>query len=117
MTGPDYSRLPKYGQEHIAELERRIEALGQMNARLLCLLDRDYPGSDTFADPYGEKPLPLGRSAMVRFNGSDTTDDTFDVSMRGGELQILVNGTREDTAIVPQSNNTVRIRRIPRKPR
>jgi hypothetical protein len=99
---------------------REFERLGTENRRLqaaLAALQGDVGPSDTFADPNSDHPRPLGSGVQVRFNGSDTLSGTFDVEVRDGELHILVNGTTHDAAILPQSNNTIRIRRLPRRRR
>lgn len=115
MTNPadeyDVSRLPRHGQVYVKSLLAKIERLEGRIAELTV----GPEDSDTFAEPYAEEPLPLGRRAHVRFNGATTTEGSFDVQMKDGDLHILVNGTMDDAAIMPQSNNVIRIRRIPRK--
>ena len=57
------------------------------------------------------------QAALAQAHGEVGDSDTFDVELIDGELRILVNGMTSDTAIVPQSNNTLRIRKIPRRHR
>jgi hypothetical protein len=111
----DASRLPRHGQTAVAALRDEIERLNKEAERLRGRLEASAAGSDTFAEPYDDTPQPLGRGTMVRFNGADTTGDTYDVQMRDGDLYVLVNGMQGDTAIVPQSSNTIRIRKISRR--
>jgi hypothetical protein len=112
----DATRLPKHGQAEIARLTARIALLERDLAAMRARVEATAADSDTFAEPYAEPPMPLGKGIMVRFNGDSTLRDTYDVEMRDGDLYVLVNGTQGDTAIIPQSNNTIRIRRIPRNP-
>lgn len=111
----DASRLPKHGQAAVAALRAEITRLNREIDDLSNRLGAGAETSNTFAEPYADVPRPLGMDVMVRFNGSSTTHDTYDVEMRDGDLYVLVNGTTGDTAIIPQSNNTIRIRRIERR--
>lgn len=111
MTAPPETGLSRAWKAEVARMRQEIEGL----QAALALAHGHAGESDTFADPNGEHPLPLGMSPQVRFGGDNTLDDTFDVEMRGGELRILVNGVTAETAIIPQSNNTIRIRKIPRR--
>lgn len=97
----DLSRLPKWARH-------RIERLEADNASLRAKLEAGPEDSDTFADPYGEPPRPLGAGAHVRFGGLDSRK-TFDVYIRDGELWIQVNDDGERPAVFPQSTNTIRV--------
>lgn len=112
MTVPDYSRLPKYARERIATLESENERLRE-KVRLL-ESGPDLKDSNTFADPYLDGLRPIGRDVMVRFGSQEAVDDCFDVNLcENGDLYVLVNGRMAgDVAVIPQSSNTIRIRKL-----
>lgn len=71
--------------------------------------------SDTFADPYGDTPLPLGKGITVRFGGDDR-DATFDVGIEDGELVIRANMIRRaDMVFKPKADNAIRVAIVPRQ--
>ena len=113
MTAPPEAGLSRAWMREVARMRQQIEDL----EAALALAHGQAGESDTFAGPNSDHPLPLGMSPQVRFGGDNTLDDTFDVEMRGGELYILVNGLTTETAVIPQSNNTIRIRKLPRERR
>lgn len=110
MSGHSIYGLPAWARQMIQDLEVQVAQKDAEIARL----SAGPEDSDTFADPFGDSPVPLGRRAMVRFGGRSSVDDCFDVEMRGTDLYVLVNGTTTETAIIPQSNNTTRVRKLPR---
>lgn len=98
----DLSRLPAYARGEIERLRAQVAFLQER-------LAAGPNDSDTFADPYAEPATPLGRGIMVRFGGSGH-QGTFDVSWtERGELLVRGNFHGEDMAVIPQSQNTVRI--------
>lgn len=114
MTAYDWGfRLSKRDRGEVDRMAREIARL----EAALAAAHGEVGDSDTFADPNSEYPRPLGTGVPVRFGGADTLGDTFDVELVNGELRILVNGLTSDTAIVPQSNNTIRVVKIPRRQR
>ncbi len=108
----DASRLPKHGQAAIAALRQEIERLARENADLRARLGAGMDDSDTFADPYSDTPRPLGTGVHVRFNGLSAVDDTFDVRMLKGDLDVRMNGTNHEVAIIPVASNHIKIRML-----
>jgi hypothetical protein len=109
--GHVFGRMSKADEREVGVLVQKIRDL----EAVVALAHGQAGESDAFANPHSDRPLPLGMSPQVRFGGETTLDDTFDVEMRDGELYVLVNGTTTETAIIPQSNNTIRIRKLPRR--
>lgn len=111
MTTPPEAGLSRAWKAEVARMRQEISDL----RAALALAQGQAGESNTFAGPNSDHPLPLGMNPQVRFGGDNTLDDTFDVEMRGGDLYVLVNGLSSETAILPQLNNTIRIRKIPRR--
>lgn len=108
-----FGHMSKRDLYEVERMQREITRL----EKALATMRGEVGESDTFAKPHSEHPRPLGTAVQVRFGGESTTGDTYDVEMRGGDLYVLVNGTTSETAIIPQSNNTIRIRKLPRRTR
>lgn len=117
MTELDESKLSRAWQLELRrrrdELCKVYDEIDRLNLRI-AYITGEVRGSDTFADPYSDNPIPLGRRRMIRFDGDNAADPTFDVAMDGDDLRILVNGTQHEAVIVPESSNAIRIRRLPR---
>ena len=116
MTSREPHQFGHMSKRDVYEIERMQREIARLEAGLAAMRG-EVGESDTFAEPHAEHPRPLGLGVQVRFGGEGTTADTYDVEMRGGDLYVLVNGTTSETAIIPQSNNTIRIRKIPRRTR
>lgn len=108
--------LAAWARRLIEAQEQKIGALLAENEKLRSLA-AGTGESNTVADPFSSWPRQLGKDVMVRFGGQNATDECFDVEMRGEDLYILVNGSTAETAVIPQSNNTIRVRKLPRRPR
>jgi hypothetical protein len=111
----DASRLPKHGQAAVERLRAEVARLERVVEHLRGRLEAGADESDTFAEPYDDSPQPLGKSAMVRFNGMSAIEDTFDVRMLDGDLVVRANDSSKETAFIPQSSSTVRIRMVSRE--
>ena len=114
MTDHDMTRIPKWAQAAILELERKVEQRDSTIRSLRAQLSAGPEDSRVFADPYSDSPRPLGSDPLVRFGGPEF-ERTFDVQLSGGGIQVLVNDDGGVPVIMPQSRNTFTIAIIPRQ--
>lgn len=102
LTNKQLDRLPQYAQHEISRLAKDLEAA---KAKLAAGPD----GSDTFADPYGSPPRPLGTGTKVRFGGLGS-NKTFDVEYAGGTLEVTGHrGSADRMAILPMVSNSISV--------
>ena len=85
---PREERLPKWAQAELATLRMRLE---EARAELA----KGPDTSDSFADPYGEVPRPLGMDARVEFGSR------FHVAYDSGSHRLLVRSSWSRLAVLP----------------
>lgn len=103
------SRLPRWAQGRIAELERRLQAAeAAADAARLATAPAE---SDTLIDPHEPVPIGLGTGPRVRFlpaGPGDTLRRWVDVRVDPFGYVEVMGG--DVFAIEPQSSNLIRIR-------
>lgn len=98
MRDERISKLPKWAQRYISELE-------QDNETYKAKLSAGPEDSDTFADPY-DTERPLGRGTRIRFGRSR---EGFTVYLdKDGELQVSSNWA--SVHIKPRAANALSVR-------
>lgn len=104
----DVSKLPKWAQAEIADLQRQ---LAQREERIVQLSAGD-PDSNTFLEPYWPgPPRPVGKDTQVRFGALGFEGGSFDVQFDSttGELEVVAqSGLMREPVILPQMSNSVR---------
>jgi hypothetical protein len=74
------------------------------------------PDANVVADPYSDKPRPVGRNTVVRFGDAEfgSKYGAFDVRLtEDGELEVSIyDALGSKAAILPRADNSVRIRRV-----
>ena len=97
-------RLPAYAQDHISLLQRRVAELTEELEALVA------PNSDvtTHADPYAERPKPVGDNPTLHH----LMEDGSEVMLELGRRKITVtsiNSSRVSPASVPRVANMLDI--------
>lgn len=94
-------RLPKWAQQELSRLERDLE---HFQAKL-----REGPeDSNTFADPYGDAPRPLGASPVIEFRVGNGRFRVAVEADRGVFGRISVNGD-QPVSIKPGASNSFEV--------
>ncbi len=98
-----FERLPKWAQQEITRLNANVE---YWKARATV----GPENSDTFLDPYGDPPTPLGKRPVVEFHlGPDRFNDRIRVNVEaGGRGELYVAGGTT-LKITPWATNVVKI--------
>lgn len=92
-------KLPKWAQEHIRDLNQKIDD----NRKAIKRLTPDHPDTDTVADPYARTPIQLPKGVSVEFELGDGRDQRIHVRVRGDELYVM---GMTSVSITPKSSNT-----------
>lgn len=104
MSTDPFDRLPKWAQQHITNLERRV-------ARLESAASVGPEDSDTFAAVTHELEKPLGAGTRIRFDlpggRQGTLRDHIDARTEDDTLVIVGSDTFQ---VLPSSSNLVRVR-------
>jgi hypothetical protein len=98
--------LPKWAQQHIADLERKVADL----ERHVALLSEGPAESDTVVDGLGIYPdRELGQGVIIGFR---LPTGTIEAAVRGGYLEVRDKGLGMLGTLVaqPQSSNVLRIK-------
>lgn len=117
-TPEQIAKLPRWAQRHIDTLERNLAA-----ARERIAIGKGLGvGTNTFAEPYAQPPLPLGRDVTVRFLfGGDLNRSYIDAALteaiefpdgrviRAPALRVM---SSDALAVSPQSSNVVEVRNV-----
>jgi len=63
--------------------------------------------NNVWADPYGEKPRPVGRDVTLWFGAYGADGRGFEVRYRNGALRITGNAVAGELVVVPTGNDQV----------
>ena len=98
----DVTKLPKWAQQEISRLERDL-------AYARAKLAAGPEDSNTFAEPYGAAPRPLGTGTLIRFQLGDPED-------WGGYIDAHIEGDRlvvhsgHSLSVKPWASNVIHVK-------
>lgn len=112
------TKLPVYAQDEILMSRRRIE---ELTAELNALVNPDHAVS-THADPYADRPKPIGDYPTIRHRLADGSELTIECDPH--RLNITASGQsyHQQPVVIPQVSNVLAVamadtRTLPADPR
>ncbi len=100
----DVTKLPKWAQREIIHLERDL-------ADARAKLSAGPEDSNTFADPYGAAPRPLGNDSTIRFALGDPDDwGSFIEAYVEGDHVVIRGGN--GLAVLPEASNVIQVKPV-----
>jgi hypothetical protein len=101
-------KLPVYAQDEINMARRYI---AELEAELTALVDPDHSVT-THADPYGDRPKPIGNNPTVCHRLE--TGDEFTVEMGPHGLKIMATSAGYWTypAVLPEVSNVLHVKMV-----
>lgn len=101
---PDFTKLPKWARDEIADRDRTISDLTERNEALRGETAIENPVGYVLSHGYHSEPIPLGEYFRVEV-------DKLEICYRGGDLTIA---SREGIpCILPEVSNVIKIRHLP----
>lgn len=101
---PDFTKLPKWARDEIADRDRAIRDLTERNETLRGETRIDNPVGYVLSHGYRSEPIPLGEHFRVEVGD-------LEICRRGGDLAITTH--RGYPAVLPEVSNVIKIRHLP----